>query len=288
MAGVREKLLTASDLATLCEVDLKTIHNWVDRGRIAHFRTPGRHLRFRAADVADFLRAWGYSVPRDLARASSRTMLVLGTKETVALVARALGEASPQPSGPTAPGGMRMPLKAGAPPGEQGAPKPPFMTGAPVGAPIRHAGHPYDALVYAGSDPTDVYIVDVRAVADDIDVVLMLEALHRASPQATYVALSDEPVQLPSFTTRVARGDMAALRSALGAEAIAAAPAAASAGGPVSAGSPATPMPIRPVSTVSSGKTSSAAISVVPAAARDEAEEDEEPPRGLAAGGSSR
>ena len=59
MAGVREKLLTASDLATLCEVDLKTIHNWVDRGRIAHFRTPGRHLRFRAADVADFLRAYG-------------------------------------------------------------------------------------------------------------------------------------------------------------------------------------------------------------------------------------
>src|SRR6202012_3177766 len=68
MAGVREKLLTASDLAALCEVDLKTIHNWVDRGRIAHFRTPGRHLRFRAADVAEFLRAWGYTVPRERRR----------------------------------------------------------------------------------------------------------------------------------------------------------------------------------------------------------------------------
>ena len=35
MAGVRgEKLLTASDLAALCEVDLKTIHNWVDQERI--------------------------------------------------------------------------------------------------------------------------------------------------------------------------------------------------------------------------------------------------------------
>ena len=62
MAGVREKLLTASDLATLCEVDLKTIHNWVDRGRIAHFRTPGRHLRFRAADVAEV----GNAVAADL------------------------------------------------------------------------------------------------------------------------------------------------------------------------------------------------------------------------------
>src|SRR6185503_8328408 len=90
MAGVREKLLTASDLATLCEVDLKTIHNWVDRGRIAHFRTPGRHLRFRAADVAEFLRAWGYTVPRELARASARSIVVVGGKEAISHVSRAL------------------------------------------------------------------------------------------------------------------------------------------------------------------------------------------------------
>lgn len=50
------KLLTASDVADLCEVDLKTIHNWVERGCIPHFRTPGRHLRFQALDVARFLR----------------------------------------------------------------------------------------------------------------------------------------------------------------------------------------------------------------------------------------
>src|SRR5262245_40316018 len=95
MAGVREKLLTASDLAALCEVDLKTIHNWVDRGRIAHFRTPGRHLRFKAADVAEFLRAWGYTVPRELARASSRSILVTGASDAVEHVTRALGEGAP-------------------------------------------------------------------------------------------------------------------------------------------------------------------------------------------------
>src|SRR5262249_48657345 len=118
MAGVREKLLTASDLAALCEVDLKTIHNWVDRGRIAHFRTPARHLRFRAAGVAAFLRAWGYPVPRELARGSSRPVLVVGSKDPVSPVTRALGE----------------------------------------GLPIRHAAHPYDALIFAGSDPADAYV----------------------------------------------------------------------------------------------------------------------------------
>lgn len=167
-----EKLLTASDLAALCEVDLKTIHNWVDRGRIAHFRTPGRHLRFRAADVAEFLRTWGYTVPRELARASARTLVVVGSKETMAHVSRAL-----------------------------------------EGVPLKHAAHPYDALVYAGADPADVHIIDIAAVAPEIDVGQMLEALHRACPQSTFVALADEVQGLPQFVTRVGRFDVAALKA---------------------------------------------------------------------------
>lgn len=190
MPGVRgEKLLTASDLAALCEVDLKTIHNWVDRGRIPHFRTPGRHLRFRAADVAEFLRAWGYSVPRELAKASARSILVVGTKDTFAQAGRALGE----------------------------------------GAVLKHATHPYDALILAGADPTDAFIVDARAVASDIDVTAMLEALHRASADATIAVLSDEPIALPTFVTRVGRSDAQALRTLLVPEQPAAAQPAAAA-----------------------------------------------------------
>jgi excisionase family DNA binding protein len=178
MAGVREKLLTASDLAALCEVDLKTIHNWVDRGRIAHFRTPGRHLRFRAADVADFLRAWGYSVPRELSRASARTVIVVGSKETAAHVTRAAGE----------------------------------------GAPLRHAPHPYDALVFAGSDPADIYVIDLEEAARDVDADALLEALHRASAQATFVVLSGDARAVPSFATRVDRGDASTLKALLAPE----------------------------------------------------------------------
>jgi excisionase family DNA binding protein len=90
MTIFREKLLTASDVASLCEVDLKTIHNWADRGRIAHFRTPGRHLRFHAADVADFLRTWGYPVPPELAHAND--VLVIGSERAAAEVAAAVGD----------------------------------------------------------------------------------------------------------------------------------------------------------------------------------------------------
>ena len=64
--GQAKELFTASEVARFCQVDLKTIHNWADRGEIRHFRTPGRHLRFRRVDVLDFLRKYGYPVPEVL------------------------------------------------------------------------------------------------------------------------------------------------------------------------------------------------------------------------------
>lgn len=186
MPGVRgEKLLTASDLATLCEVDLKTIHNWVDRGRIPHFRTPGRHLRFRAADAAEFLRAWGYAVPRELAQASARAMVVASSPETFTRVSQAMGDA----------------------------------------AILRHAPHPYDALVLAGAEPIGAFIVEARTQASAIDLTAMIEALHRASAEATIVVLSDEGIALPPYVKRFATSDLASVRALLAPAATAPAPA---------------------------------------------------------------
>ena len=71
--GQPKELFTASEVARFCQVDLKTIHNWADRGEIRHFRTPGRHLRFRRVDVLDFLRKYGY--PPDLQEAAVQTVL---------------------------------------------------------------------------------------------------------------------------------------------------------------------------------------------------------------------
>lgn len=61
-----DDLFTAPEVARFCRVDLKTIHNWVDRDQIKHFRTPGRHLRFRRKDVYDFLKRFDYPVPQEL------------------------------------------------------------------------------------------------------------------------------------------------------------------------------------------------------------------------------
>lgn len=79
VASVRkpQDFFTASQIARFCQVDLKTIHNWADRGQIPHFRTPGRHLRFRRPHVLDFLRKYGYPIPDELDAGRPRVGLLI-------------------------------------------------------------------------------------------------------------------------------------------------------------------------------------------------------------------
>ncbi|HVY48740.1 MAG TPA: response regulator [Minicystis sp.] len=84
------ELFTASDVARFCQVDLKTIHNWADKGEIRHFRTPGRHLRFRRLDVLDFLRKYGYPIPEVLRNGKPKVIVVDDDPATLAALRRTL------------------------------------------------------------------------------------------------------------------------------------------------------------------------------------------------------
>ncbi len=85
-----KELFTASDVARFCQVDLKTIHNWAERGELAHFRTPGRHLRFRRGDVLDFLRRYGYPIPSSVVQERPRVMIVEANRALAKELADAL------------------------------------------------------------------------------------------------------------------------------------------------------------------------------------------------------
>jgi excisionase family DNA binding protein len=92
VASIRKPrdLFTASQIARFCQVDLKTIHNWADRGQIPHFRTPGRHLRFRRPHVLDFLRKYGYPIPDELEAERPRVALLINGAAAHGEVAAAL------------------------------------------------------------------------------------------------------------------------------------------------------------------------------------------------------
>jgi excisionase family DNA binding protein len=85
MASRRQGALiyTAQDVARFCEVDLKTVHHWADKGKVPCSRTEGRHLRFRRNDVVRFLRAHGYPLPDGLSRARPSVALAVGEADLV-------------------------------------------------------------------------------------------------------------------------------------------------------------------------------------------------------------
>jgi hypothetical protein len=84
-AGPTTQAHLASQLASMCDVDLKTIHNWCGRSAdvesnagLESFRTEGGHLRFRHASVLRFLRRWGYPIPDALLADRPHVLLVEG------------------------------------------------------------------------------------------------------------------------------------------------------------------------------------------------------------------
>ena len=82
--------LTAADVARICGVDLKTIHNWANKGKIPCTRTEGRHLRFRRLEIIEFLRSYSFAVPDSLRHARPR--VVIADAEAGLAAKRALGK----------------------------------------------------------------------------------------------------------------------------------------------------------------------------------------------------
>lgn len=74
--------LNTTDATTVFAVDTKTIHNWVAKGLIAHWRSPGRHLRFTYAALAAHARAFGYPMPGWLEEGEAAELAARSATET--------------------------------------------------------------------------------------------------------------------------------------------------------------------------------------------------------------
>jgi excisionase family DNA binding protein len=83
--------ISATELAAFCGVDLKTIHNWTNAGKIPGWRTRGRHLRFRRLDVVDFLRAYGFALPELITGGRPRVAILDTDPDALTAAHKALG-----------------------------------------------------------------------------------------------------------------------------------------------------------------------------------------------------
>src|SRR5262245_53625800 len=174
------ELFTASQFARFCQVDLKTIHNWADKGEIRHFRTPGRHLRFHRADVVEFLRKYGYPVPAILRAGKPKVVAIDDDPHVLASIRRALGRRFE----------------------------------------VTTFQDPFDALVALGKLEPDAIVVDVQMKGlDGMKCLERLKAIEATSRIRTIVFSSQQDkrraVLEAGANDFVPKGDIALLRESL-------------------------------------------------------------------------
>lgn len=216
--GPAAQVYLASQLASICDVDLKTIHNWCERGddseppSLEHYRTPGGHLRFEHGAVLRFLSRWGYPIPDPLLLDRPHVVVIEPSPTVRAEVARVLGLRPPGED----------PL-----PGDDGP-----VPDSPLGlwATPRMYAHlwddPFAALIALGERsgagaPPDVAVLSLPTPGIDAQAWIAA-ARHHVGESLRVVLLCDDQgagplAEVAGVAAVVARSNLSALRGLLGA-----------------------------------------------------------------------
>ncbi|MFH1568296.1 MAG: response regulator [Gemmatimonadota bacterium] len=91
----RRSALTTGEAAAHCQVSAETVANWVRRGQLEAYRTPGGHRRIRVDDFRQFLAAHGMpplAAPARRQRQLPRILVVDDDPAVLALVVAFLGQ----------------------------------------------------------------------------------------------------------------------------------------------------------------------------------------------------
>ncbi|MET3999702.1 response regulator [Marinobacterium sp. MBR-109] len=79
------KTLTTGDIAKMCDVNLRTVIRWIDRGALKGFKLPGRgNNRVRVEDFVSFLQEHDMPLPAELAGENNRRVLIIDDEAAVA------------------------------------------------------------------------------------------------------------------------------------------------------------------------------------------------------------
>jgi len=71
------KSYTTHQVARYCDVEANTVINWIDKGRLNAYRTPGGHRRIKKQDFVSFLKEYNIPFPHGLEKENSRKILII-------------------------------------------------------------------------------------------------------------------------------------------------------------------------------------------------------------------
>lgn len=79
------KTLTTGEIAKLCDVNLRTVIRWIDRGSLKGFKLPGRgNNRVREEDFVAFLKEHNMPIPAEFESVENQLILIVDDEAAVA------------------------------------------------------------------------------------------------------------------------------------------------------------------------------------------------------------
>ena len=75
-------IFTTHDIAKALSVNITTVMNWIDQGKLTAYRTPGKHRRVRKSDLLLFLRHYKMPVPDSL-KSEHKLILVVDDEDSI-------------------------------------------------------------------------------------------------------------------------------------------------------------------------------------------------------------
>ena len=86
----RKSLLTTSEVAAHCQVSIKTVNNWINKGSLRSAITPGRHHRIAVGDFNTFLRAHNLPLFGEAAEQKRRILVVDDEADVAKVIVKGL------------------------------------------------------------------------------------------------------------------------------------------------------------------------------------------------------
>jgi len=86
-----KKIFTTYEVSQYCSVDLSTVINWIEQGKLLAYKTPGGHRRVKEEDLVHFLKEYHMPIPAGLVKRQKRRILIVDDdKAVVDLIVRAI------------------------------------------------------------------------------------------------------------------------------------------------------------------------------------------------------
>lgn len=89
---MKEQIFTTHRIAKFCKVDTSTVTNWVDKGMLKAYKTPGGHRRIKKEVLLAFLKEYGIPVPAEITADKLRVLIVDDNAGIVKIITRAINK----------------------------------------------------------------------------------------------------------------------------------------------------------------------------------------------------